>query len=68
MKKHDQVVYRAEGHTGGEVEARVLRVHKDGTATIEATFSRFPTDERVPGYLGMRFRLPVERLSPARSL
>lgn len=57
------VTYRAQGGTGSMVEARVLRKHRDATATIEATFALNNDGAIVPGYLGMRFRLPLSRLT-----
>jgi hypothetical protein len=58
------VVYRAQGGTGGPVEAKVRRRHREGSVTVEATFNLTEQGETVPGYLGYRFRMSPEMLTP----
>lgn len=57
--KLGQAVFYTRGDTTFEV--RVKRLHRDGTATVEAMFS-IKGNERMHGYLGYRYRVPVEAL------
>ena len=66
MKKGDTVTYvPAWARRFGKpvIEARVRRVHRDGSVSIEATFVRGDNGEVVPGYLGIRQRVAAEILS-----
>lgn len=48
------------------IEARVRRVHRDGTVSIEATFCRDDkTGERVGCYLGLKQRVSADVLTAA---
>ena len=62
VRKGQTVTYRAQGGEGGKVQAKVLRVHRDGSATVEATFALFDDGQLCPGYLGMKFRLQARRM------
>lgn len=65
MKKGDLVTYvpRWSLDRSTVIEARVRRVHRDGSVSIEATFVRGDNGEVVPGYLGIRQRVAAEILS-----
>jgi hypothetical protein len=65
MKKGDKVTYVPHLlRDGGCVEARVRRVHRDGSVSIEATFFRRPDGTHVPGYLGLKQRVSAHVLTP----
>lgn len=64
MKKGDLVTYVPQWSKPdrGCIEARVRRVHRDGTVSIEATFVRRPDGTTAPGYLGIKQRVPSDAL------
>lgn len=51
FKRNQTVAYR-----NGQIEARVERVHRDGTYTIKACF-HLEAGKRVGGWLGYRYRV-----------
>ncbi len=57
MKRGDRVTYRAWEGQGAKVSAIVRTVHRDGTATVDATWA-----EGDPIYLGYRYRMRLNRL------
>lgn len=67
MRKGDLVTYvpywsKKAGSTT-QIEARVRRVHRDGTVSIEATFVRKSDGTRSPGYLGIKQRVSADILT-----
>jgi hypothetical protein len=62
--KRGQVVRYGQCQTGS-IEAKVLRVHRDNSCTVEATFFVSPAGERRPGYLGYRYRIHNSNLASA---
>jgi len=61
VKKGDFVLYQARS---GPITAIVRRVYRDGSALIEARF----VHGKPLCYLGYRFRLPPERLTPTDAI
>lgn len=64
LQKHQHVTYRAWEGVGAPISAIVCRVHRDGTATIEACHFLKDDGSVYAGYLGDRYRLPQRRLRP----
>jgi hypothetical protein len=54
--KRGQFVRYCHGETGC-IEAKVLRAHRDGSCTVEATFFVGLKGERQTGYLGYHYRI-----------
>jgi len=65
MKKGDLVTYvpRWSKLDRGCIEARVRRVHRDGSVSIEATFVRHRDGSVAPGYLGIKQRVSADVLT-----
>ena len=65
MKKGDLVTYVPQWSRDRKtvIEARVRRVHRDGSVSIEATFVRKPDGSIVPGYLGLKQRVGADVLT-----
>ena len=65
MKKGDLVTYVPSWSRNRSpvIEARVRRVHRDGTVSIEATFVRRPDGTTAPGYLGIKQRVSASVLT-----
>jgi hypothetical protein len=65
MKKGDLVTYVPHWSRDRStvIEARVRRVHRDGSVSIEATFVRKPDGSTAPGYLGIKQRVNADVLS-----
>jgi hypothetical protein len=55
MKKGDPVAYETAG--GYTVQARVERVHRDGSVTVESCFFYRNGRTRQSGYLGYKYRM-----------
>lgn len=64
--KHQFVTYRALEGAGPKVGAIIRRVHKDGTATVQARFSINDdgTENIHAGFLGYHYRIAQSRLTP----
>jgi hypothetical protein len=65
MRKGDLVTYVPSWSktTKPVIEARVRRVHRDGSVSIEATFCRDDSGERVGCYLGLKQRVCAYHLT-----
>jgi len=62
VHKHQFVTYRVHNQT---ISAIVRRVHRDGTATVEARFVLDEEGNVTPGcYLGYRYRYAQSALTP----
>lgn len=61
LRKSDAVTYPVRGSA---IRARVTRVHRDGTVTVEAQFYLDANGKEVPGYLGFKYRVPADMLAP----
>ena len=65
MKKGDLVTYVPHWSKPerGCIKARMRRVHRDGSVSIEASFVRRPDGTTAPGYLGVKQRVAAEVLT-----
>ncbi len=65
MKKGDLVTYspRWSRDRSCVIEARVRRMHRDGSVSIEATFVRNPDGSTQPGWLGLKQRVSADILT-----
>jgi hypothetical protein len=63
MKRGTKVTYRLWHTPAGHVEAVVRRLHRDGSATVEARFFVDPDGRRSGCYLGYRYRVDTGLLA-----